>query len=204
MGALVAVGRIATKRQQRGADIVASGHRRMGIAEVITKQVATHRQFIVRSQAQQVAGQVIVIRPAGVLHRHAHRVLAGVLARGDRCDIDADKLTHIPGQGSRCAAAGFLGDGEQWVAVDQQGFAAVDDGLECGKQGGDTSLVVQVARADMAAFGELGQGVERHVVTDADSQGVAVGTGRAVGVQAQLHMVPAHRHFIHGGIECVP
>lgn len=97
-------------------------------------------------------------------------MLAGVLAGSDRGDVDADKFADIPGQGGSCATAGLFGDGEQRVAVDQQGFAAVDDGLQCGKQGRDTGFIVQVPSADMPAFGELGQRVKSNVVTDADAQ----------------------------------
>ncbi|MNR11376.1 hypothetical protein D3C85_1276730 [compost metagenome] len=56
----------------------------------------------------------------------------------------------------------------------------------------------------MAAFGELRQRVEGDEIADADAQRLAVGTGGAVGVQAQLDVIPTDRHLIHGGIERVP
>ncbi|MNF61476.1 hypothetical protein D3C84_431210 [compost metagenome] len=118
MGALVAVGGIAAERQQGRANVVAGGNRRMGVAVVVAKQVAAHRQFMARGQAQQVPRQVIVVWAAGVLHGDTHRMLAGVLAWRDRGDVDADKLTHVPGQCAGRPGTGFLGDGEQRVAVD--------------------------------------------------------------------------------------
>ncbi|MNO76880.1 hypothetical protein D3C76_679680 [compost metagenome] len=56
----------------------------------------------------------------------------------------------------------------------------------------------------MAAFGELGQWVEGDEITNAHAQRLAVGTGGAVGVQAQLHVVPADRHLVDGGVEGMP
>ncbi|MNR20738.1 hypothetical protein D3C85_1375950 [compost metagenome] len=69
----------------------------MGVAEVVAEQVPACRQLVVAGQAQEVARQVIVIRPAGILHGDAHRVLAGVLARRDWCDVDADEFADVPG-----------------------------------------------------------------------------------------------------------
>ncbi|MNR12384.1 hypothetical protein D3C85_1287360 [compost metagenome] len=128
--------------------------------------------------------QVVVVRSARVLHRDAHRVFAGVLARGDWRDVDADEFADVPRQCRRGAAAGFLGDGEQRMTVDQQFFAAVDNGFQCRQQRGDTGLVIEMTGADVTAFGELGQRIEGDEITDADAQRVAIGAGRAIGVQA--------------------
>ncbi|MCY1432481.1 hypothetical protein D9M71_484810 [compost metagenome] len=127
-----------------------------------------------------------------------------MLARRDRCDVDADELTDVPGQRRRRAAAGFFGDGEQRMAVDHQLFTTVDNGLERRQQCGHPGLVVEVTGADVAAFGELRQRVEGDEIADADAQRLAVGTGGAVGVQTQFDVIPTDRHLIHGGIECVP
>ncbi|MNP09302.1 hypothetical protein D3C76_1014040 [compost metagenome] len=56
----------------------------------------------------------------------------------------------------------------------------------------------------MAAFGELRQRVEGDEVTDADAQRFAVGAGGAIGVQAQLDVVPADGQLVHRGIEGMP
>ena len=47
VGTLIAMGGIATEGQQRGANIMAGGDRRVGIAEVIAEQIAAHRQLVV-------------------------------------------------------------------------------------------------------------------------------------------------------------
>jgi len=201
MGALIPVGRIATKRQQGAPNIMPGSDGRMGIAEVITEHVTAHRQFIIAGQAQQVPRQVIVIRPARILHCHAHRVLAGVLARRYWGNINPDKLAHIPRQCGGRATARFFGDGEQRMTVDQRLLATVHNGLQCGKQCCHPGLVVQMPRADMAAFGEFRQRIKCHVVADIDPQGIAVGPGRAICIQTQLDVVPTDRQLIHPGIE---
>ncbi|MCY1414144.1 hypothetical protein D9M71_295870 [compost metagenome] len=131
-------------------------------------------------------------------------MLAGVLAWRDRGDVDADELADIPRQRRSGTGAGFFGDGEQRMAVDQWLCATVDHGLERGQQRRDPGLVVQVAGADMAAFGEFGQRVEGDEITDIDPQGLAVGAGRAVGIQTQLDVFPTDRQLVDGGIEGVP
>ncbi len=90
------------------------------------------------------------------------------------------------------------------MAIDVQFLAAVDNRLERGKQCGNAGLVVEVAGADMAAFGELRQRIEGHHVADMNAQRLAIGLGRAVGVQTQLDMVPTDRHFIDLGVERMP
>ena len=113
---------------------------------------------------------MVVIRAARILHGHADRMFTGMLALGDGRNINADKLTHVPRQGCRRTTAGFFGDGEQRVAVDQWLFTTLDDGLECGQQGSNTGFVVQVPGADMAAFGELGQRVKGDKIPNIDPQ----------------------------------
>ena len=96
VGAFVAVSGVAAEGEQGGANVVPGGDRRMGIAEVIAEQVAAHRQLVVTGQAQQMPRQVIVVRPAGILHRHAHGMFAGMLARRDRRNVDADEFADVP------------------------------------------------------------------------------------------------------------
>ena len=54
MGAFVAVGGVAAESEQGGADVMAGGHGRVSIAEVVTEQIAAYRQLVVTGQAQQV------------------------------------------------------------------------------------------------------------------------------------------------------
>ena len=46
-------------------------------------------------------------------------------SRRHRRNVDADELADVPRQGTRCARPGFLGNGEQRVAVDQRLLAAL-------------------------------------------------------------------------------
>ena len=147
--------------------------------------------------------QVIVIGPARILHRYTHRMLAGMLARRHRRNIDPHKLAHIPRQGRCRTIADFFGDGKQWMTVDKGLFATVDNGFQGGEQGRHTRLVIQMPRTDMATFGKFRQWVEGHEITDIDPQRIAIRAGGAVGIQAQLDMVPTDRQFIHAGIEGV-
>ena len=128
-------------------------------------------------------------------------MFAGVLAGGDRRDVDADEFADVPRQCRRRAAAGFLGDGEQWMTVDQQFLTAVDDRFQRRQQRRHTGLVVEVASADVAAFGELRQRVEGDEIADTDAQRIAIGAGGAVGIQAQFDVIPTDRHFIHRRVE---
>jgi hypothetical protein len=41
-------------------------------------------------------------------------------------------------------------------------------------------------------------------VADADAQRVAIGLGRAVGIQTQLDVIPADRHLVYGSVKRVP
>ncbi|MDT4873614.1 hypothetical protein FQZ97_1088690 [compost metagenome] len=147
--------------------------------------------------------EVEVVGAAGILQGHAHRVFAGVLAGGDRGNVDADELADVPGQRRGRAGADFLGDGEQRMAVDGGHQAGLGYALEGGEQGCHPGLVVQVAGTDMAALGELRQGVEGDEVADGNAQAFAVGAGGAVGVQAQFDVVPTDRQAVHLGVEGV-
>ncbi len=145
-----------------------------------------------------------VVGAAGILHRHSYRVLTGGLALGRRRDVDPDELADIPGQGAGGSGAGFLGDGEQRMHIDGWFAAAFDDGLQCRQQRGDASLVIQVAGADVAVLGEFRHRIEGDEITDVDPQRAGFVAAVGIGVQAQLDVVPAHRCFIHGGIEGMP
>ena len=162
MRALVAMRGVAAKGQQRGADIVPGGHRRLRVAVVIAEHIAAHVKAAAFGQAQQVAREVIVVRAAGVLHGDAHLPLGGVLPFGHRGDVDADKLADIPRQRTGGAGADFFGDGKQRVAVNRQRQAAFLMHLDRRQQCRYAGFVVQMARADMAAVAEFGQRVEGH------------------------------------------
>ncbi|MCY1497111.1 hypothetical protein D9M68_310660 [compost metagenome] len=90
------------------------------------------------------------------------------------------------------------------MTVDGRDQARLGDALEGGEQGGDAGLVVQVAGTDVATLGELRQRVEGDEVTYRNPQGLAVGAGGAVGVQAQFHVVPADGQVVHLGVEGMP
>src|SRR5690606_21839680 len=126
MGALVAVGGIGAEGDQRYPGVVAGAHGRFRVAVIIAEQVTAYRNLVTLTQAQQVATRVVIVGAAGVLHAQGHRVLGGGLAGGDRGDIHPDKFADIPGQRAGGAGAGFLGDGEQRVAVHRQGATTVD------------------------------------------------------------------------------
>ena len=97
MGALIAVCRIAAKRQQRGADIVPGSDRRLCIAVVVAEQVTPHRYLIGFCQFEQMPGQVEIVWPTRILHGDGNCVFAGFLALGRRRDVDADELADILG-----------------------------------------------------------------------------------------------------------
>ena len=127
-----------------------------------------------------------------------------MLAGGHRGNVDPDKLTHVPRQGGSSPAAGFFGDGEQRVTVDLRLFATFHNRLQRGQQSGHPGFVIQMPGADVAAFGEFRQWVERHEVPHVDPQRIAVGAGRAVRIKAQLDVVPTDRQFIDAGVEGMP
>ena len=129
VGAFVAMGGVAAERQQRGADVMAGGNRRLGIAVVVAKQVATHRNLLVAGQFEQVTREVEIVGPAGILQGHRHRMFMGFLALGCGCDVDADELADVPRQGTSGTRTGFLGDGEQRMAVDRRLLAAFEHHL---------------------------------------------------------------------------
>src|SRR5690606_18687129 len=115
MCALVAEGGIAAEGDQRGADVVSGDDRRLGITVVVAEQIAAYREAMRGGQPQQLPGQMEVVGPARILQCDGYRLLAGLLALGDRRDVDADELADVPGQHGTGTRTDLLGDGEQRV-----------------------------------------------------------------------------------------
>ena len=166
MGALITVGRITAKSQQRTTNVMPGRDSGVRIAKVITKHVPTHWQFVLRAQTQQMPRQVIVIRAARILHGHTHGMLTGVLTRCHWRNINADELTDIPRQCGSCTAAGFFSDREQGMTVNLRLLAAFHNRLQGGQQCRDARFIVQMTGTDMPAFRELRQRIERNKIAN--------------------------------------
>src|SRR5690606_13990734 len=119
-------------------------------------------------------------------------------------DIHPDKFADIPGQRAGGAGAGFLGDGEQRVAVHRQGATTVDYILDGGEHGCRAGLVVQMAGTYEAVGGEFGQRVEGDEIPHAHPMTLGVRPAAGGNVQPQLDGIPADRQGIDLGIEGVP
>ena len=156
MAALIAVAGVDTGADQAMADVVARAERRFDVGAVMRINVHGVVSALAPGGVDQLADDLVAVRPAGVLGADGDLTLRAAQTVADAAHVHADGFRHACGNGGAAAVADLFIDGHMRVGMARERLFLVAQIFRKAKQNADRELVVQKAALDIAGGGDVG------------------------------------------------